>query len=566
MKYLYILVITLAIFLRVYGLLQFPPSLYWEEAALGYDAYSILKTGKDHHGTVLPIVAFESFGDWKPSGYFYILVPFIAAFGLTEWAVRLPTVLAGIGLLVGTALLAKRVGISPLLVLAVGAISPWAIQFSRAGWEVMSASALLVWANYFFLVTLEKPKIKVKMGIAGVLFFAAAMYTYHATRLIVPLQLLGLAIYYFSIHLRFTKITITSLLNQIVKLLNQNITQLLVPLLIFIAVIGPILLSIGDTKTNHRFQETSIFSDLRVIEESNYLKENAGNTLLSRILYHRYILFGREIATNFLSHFNINFLFIHGDANLRHSIQYFGQLYHIEALFVLMGLYIWLQKRTKLHLYFLAWLFIAIIPASLTTATPHALRILPSLPIFMLLIAQGIAHFHKVLSNLIQNLLPIKPVVSSKFVALCILLIYITEFTGFWRYYTSIYPKVASSEWQYGYKQMVTEVQRLQTENPTLPVYITREQGRPAMYYWFFSKTNPREVQAENSIVEKDQGEYLAYKNISFIDKPDQIKGPAIVVSSEKFKNQVVSVRSSVTTTQIRDLSNTVVWDIYNVN
>ena len=94
-KYLIYLILALAFFLRFYRLDSNPSSLYWEEAALGYDAYSILKTGKDFHGNFLPLVAFESFGDYKPSLYFYAAVPSIAIFGLNEFAVRFPSALFG---------------------------------------------------------------------------------------------------------------------------------------------------------------------------------------------------------------------------------------------------------------------------------------------------------------------------------------------------------------------------------------------------------------------------------------------------------------------------------------
>ena len=90
-----ILIILLAGTLRFYNLADNPPAPYWEEAALGYDAYSILKTGKDFHGNNWPLVAFESFGDWKPSLYFYAVVPAVAGFGLNTFAVRFPSAAAG---------------------------------------------------------------------------------------------------------------------------------------------------------------------------------------------------------------------------------------------------------------------------------------------------------------------------------------------------------------------------------------------------------------------------------------------------------------------------------------
>jgi len=86
-----IAVLILAAVLRFYHLGFNPPSPYWEEAALGYDAYSILKTGKDFHGHSWPLIAFESFGDYKPSLYFYATVPSVAIFGLNTFAVRFPS-------------------------------------------------------------------------------------------------------------------------------------------------------------------------------------------------------------------------------------------------------------------------------------------------------------------------------------------------------------------------------------------------------------------------------------------------------------------------------------------
>src|SRR3989338_3908789 len=91
---IFVAIIFLATVLRFYKLGQNPPGLYWDEAAFGYDAYSLLKTGKDHHGTTLPLF-FESFGDWKLPVYNYLLVPSIAVSSLNEFAVRFPSAFLG---------------------------------------------------------------------------------------------------------------------------------------------------------------------------------------------------------------------------------------------------------------------------------------------------------------------------------------------------------------------------------------------------------------------------------------------------------------------------------------
>src|SRR3989344_3591978 len=94
-RWLLVVILVLAAVLRLWQLGEYPIHLTNDEAAIGYNAYSILKTGRDEHGELLPIV-FKSFGDWKPGLYIYTTVPSVFLFGLTEFAVRLPSALAGI--------------------------------------------------------------------------------------------------------------------------------------------------------------------------------------------------------------------------------------------------------------------------------------------------------------------------------------------------------------------------------------------------------------------------------------------------------------------------------------
>src|SRR5512141_1077338 len=87
-------ILMVAVFLRFYQLGSIPASPDWDEAALGYNAYSILKTGRDEYGKFLPLV-FRSFDDYKPPLYIYLTVPMVALFGLNVFAVRLSSVLLG---------------------------------------------------------------------------------------------------------------------------------------------------------------------------------------------------------------------------------------------------------------------------------------------------------------------------------------------------------------------------------------------------------------------------------------------------------------------------------------
>jgi len=92
---LLVLILLLAAFLRLWNLAHYPSGLNADEAAIGYNAYSLLETGKDEHGDPWPI-HFKSFGDYKPGLYFYLVLPLVKLLGLNIWAVRLPAALLGI--------------------------------------------------------------------------------------------------------------------------------------------------------------------------------------------------------------------------------------------------------------------------------------------------------------------------------------------------------------------------------------------------------------------------------------------------------------------------------------
>ena len=70
-------IFLLAGLLRLWGIGAVPVSLDWDEAALGYNAYSIYHTGRDEYGKFLPVIL-KSFDDYKPALYAYTIIPFIA--------------------------------------------------------------------------------------------------------------------------------------------------------------------------------------------------------------------------------------------------------------------------------------------------------------------------------------------------------------------------------------------------------------------------------------------------------------------------------------------------------
>ncbi|PJA49330.1 hypothetical protein CO169_02320, partial [Candidatus Shapirobacteria bacterium CG_4_9_14_3_um_filter_39_13] len=157
---LLIIILFLAALLRFYQITNVPPSTQWDETAIGYNAYSILKTGRDEYGQFLPLV-FKSFGDYKPGLYIYLTVPSVAIFGLNELAVRIPSALAGIAsvwlIYLVSLLLFKKKPLALFISFAL-AMSPWQMHFSRGGWEANLALFLVLLGLLSFLKAEKKPK------------------------------------------------------------------------------------------------------------------------------------------------------------------------------------------------------------------------------------------------------------------------------------------------------------------------------------------------------------------------------------------------------------------------
>lgn len=124
----------LAALLRLPWLGSLPNGLSHDETVKGYDAWSVLHTGADQYNHRFPLV-FRAIGDQREAILPYLMVASEAVFGPTDFAVRLPTALAGIAFvgllyLLGYELFGERAGLLAAFFLA---LSPWHLQVSRLG-------------------------------------------------------------------------------------------------------------------------------------------------------------------------------------------------------------------------------------------------------------------------------------------------------------------------------------------------------------------------------------------------------------------------------------------------
>ena len=135
-------IVCLAGVLRLIWLTSVPNGLFCDEASTGYDAFSLLHTGRDQYGEFMPLFA-RSVGDYNESLYRFLSVPFVALFGLEVFAVRLPAAIAGIATVAALYALGRRWfdSTTGLVAAALLAVSPWHLALSRVAFRSILASA-----------------------------------------------------------------------------------------------------------------------------------------------------------------------------------------------------------------------------------------------------------------------------------------------------------------------------------------------------------------------------------------------------------------------------------------
>jgi Dolichyl-phosphate-mannose-protein mannosyltransferase len=195
----FIVVMCLGIFARVWEFDKLPPGLNADEASIGYEAFSLLHFGVDRNGVSFP-VHLISWGSGQNALYAYILMPFIA-FGLNTLTVRLPMLLTGLLALplffyVASQLFDKKFGLVAMFLLA---ISPWHILLSRWALE----SNLLPFVFLIGFACLLRAQKNNRWFILACIALALCLYAYGTAYAAVPLFLIGAVVIAIrSMHIR----------------------------------------------------------------------------------------------------------------------------------------------------------------------------------------------------------------------------------------------------------------------------------------------------------------------------------------------------------------------------
>ena len=466
-KVIFWVILTLAFVLRFYKLGEIPFSLDWDENSNAYNAYSILKTGRDEYGVLFPITN-RSFEDYKPPLYMYLDIPTVAIFGLTPIAARLPSAIFGFLTVPLIYLLAKWLSKKEsvaLLSMFFLAISPWHLQFSRVGFEATVGLFFAVAAITAFLYGFGNKK----WLIASAAFLGFSAYSYHTQRIFVPLL--------FIIAFLIFKEKILAISKK--YLLSFVIVTVLISL--------PLVILIPPKVILQRFEVTTGRPRLEDIEKSIkfILQDQQLGLDIGKVIHNRRFIIGQTYVGNYLSHFDFNFLFTKGDDNFRHHIQNMGMLYLFEFPLILFGIYQLIKNRSQQSIFILSWLLIAPIAASPATPNPHANRSLPLIIALEIIAAYSLVYLNS------------QKFVLKKTLIFAISLWIISSFLIYLHNYYVHYPIEKASFWQYGYKEAVVESERLKDQYEKIYVDHSLEQ---AYIFWLFNtKYDPKNYQASGS-------------------------------------------------------------------
>jgi len=466
-KYILLFILIIASFLRLYQLGTIPGSLNQDEAALGYNAYALLKTGADEHGRFLPL-ALQSFGDWKLPVYSVITIPFIALFGLTEQAVRLPSALAGI---LGTFLIFKITGLlfkekkTALIAAFLFAVSPWSIYFSRAAYEVNLATTLFLGGFYFVLLYLTKKKKSSKALIPTSILWGITLFTYHSFILFIPLCLIGMLLLFYK------------------NLILDKWLIFFGVLISFFIVLSLITLN---TSASNKISTLSILNDPSVIyNRDGIFKGDKANDseFVKKILYNKYTAVIYQFGQNYVGAFSPSYLFDKGGEKLQHNLGYFGNFYLFDALLLLVGLLCLFWYHEKAILFLLPWFLIGPIPSALTRDTPNTTRLFLLLPLAVILMAYGVRKLMDVLYS--KKLYKV-------FIGIAALL-YTINIIYFLDGYFVHFNAERMRYWRYGNKQAV----ELATKYPTYNIIVRGPEDFHYIYFLFYTKYDPQMFRKE---------------------------------------------------------------------
>lgn len=508
-------IVVISVITRFYQLGVVPGGLDWDEAAIGYNGYAVLTTGRDELTRLLPI-SFKSFGDFKSPLAIYLNGPFTYIFGFNALAVRLPFAIFGVLAVLGMMLLfrelwlpSKRASQVGLVAGALLALSPWHLQFSRIGFESGIALSLLVWGVFLIAWAVRKSKFRksVWQFLPGLLLLVLTLYTYHSAKIVTPILLVSFVVIFREKFRGILKANWASGVS-----VGALAFASLLPLLY------DTLASGGLSRA-----EVTVFAKYG----------SSGWMTVLKIVW-----------SNFVEHLKPAFLLFGKVDSLRHGTGKWGVLFPTTLAGVVLGLVAVAEglkaRNNRRALFFLIWIVAGILPAAISDGAPHANRSLLALPGFIGLIIVGFEYLANklksfnlrkywpkiVLTDDAKNLGKEEKYLIVKSIFGILIIVHLLLFLSYTKYYYGTYAIGSGAEFQEGYLEMLASVEKYQ--DGVDKVIISARAGQPDIFTLFYYHPHPvrrfefregllAEYEYFQSVKESD----LARKNVILVSTGD---------------------------------------------
>lgn len=463
------LLFLVGVVLRIVDLGSYPSGFFRDEAALGYNAYSIWLTGRDEYGIQHPIV-FRSFEVFFLPLYVYIDSLFVGLLGLNEMAVRLPSAISGVvllalGYLIAKEIWGKRTAVLSVLILA---IAPWHVFYSRGAFEGNLALTLFSAGFLFWLKFLRRNRAWTFT--LSLFFFALSMYSYQSERLVVPL---------------FGAVAVALFRHKLWKVGRE----LILPSMLIVVLLVPLLSLSLKAGGYHRVVGVSIFSEEK--QPPGWIEQEAKGLLVNNTHYLRL----RQITALYLSYFSPRNLFVEGDYDKQRSVENFSVFYSWMLPFLVVGLVSIARFPSQGNKLLLIWMLLSPLPAALTSDPFHTYR---SLLVYMplsLTIAVGLRR-------------AIEWTGKTKAVLLCVATVSAVSTATFLFNYFLINQTVRARAWDYGYKELIHSLSEFSGKEQVTKVVVDDPWTEAYVHFLFFAEIDPLLYQEEVTKAGYDMNAY----------------------------------------------------------
>lgn len=474
------LIFIFAIAVRFIHLSQYPAGFQSDEASVGYNAYSLLLTGKDDNGIKLPLYI-DIFGDYRLAGIHYLAILPVKFLGLNEFSTRFFAAFLGALTVIPFYFLAygiyqnKKIAILSSLVLA---LTPWSIVFSRATSDGVVAVFFIIFGFAFFTYAMRNNNNI--LYFISVIILSTSFFFYHTPRIFVPLLFFFITGYLFvserKRHGDFLKVALVFL----------SLTIISFSSIFFIK---------GGT---NRFNQVNIFSSFEAnFQLQREIQEDSiagSNKFVSRFIHNKATNIMYMFTTNYLDYFSGNFLFLKGGLPLWYLIPRAGVLHVAEFPFLLYGIYCLIIRKKWMDKIPLVWMFVApIVPAITIDDIPNVQR---SMVMFPMLDFISVAGFIFFLEKIPKNR-------QSVVVAVIAIAFFLNVGYFLHQYF---FNATVEKPWyrNNGFGEMMQNVKKSYASYDK--IIITKYQGATYPLVLFYMQYDPQKYQMEGSPKAKDYG------------------------------------------------------------